>query len=177
MNLSKLQNIAEEIFNSTIKYSFGEVCLADKGWAFKGFDRATKRAGVCCKRLNKKTWRQEKYISLSKVLMMAFTEEEAINTLTHEVAHAIDMEYRGDSNHDIIWQQIHQSIGGTGDRCYTPSEEVKAIQKSIAKYEGVCTKCGKVVRTWQRKPKYFGYPVGLIVHTKCGGGIKINQLR
>jgi predicted SprT family Zn-dependent metalloprotease len=169
-NLTKLEQKANELLNSNITYCFGTVNLASRGWRFKGFDRATKRAGVCARR------GFDKYISLSKLIMTAFTEEEAMNTLTHEIAHAIDNEYRGRSSHDNTWKMIHQSIGGTGERCYTPSEEVKKATQSLAKYVGVCTKCGKEVRTWQRKPKYYGAPVGTIYHTNCGGGIEIKKL-
>lgn len=171
-NLKKIQEKVENLINNPIEYSFGTVCLKDKGWYFKGFDRATKRAGVCVFAF--KNFQMNKYISLSRVLMNAFTYEEAINTLTHEIAHAIDFEYRGKSNHDLVWKRIHNSIGGTGERCYKANESVKEIQKRTYNYIGVCKKCGKEVNGWIRKPKYYGVE-NIYIHKGCGGYVEIKE--
>lgn len=172
-NLQNLQKKANNMLNSNIRYCFGDVCLSDKGWYFKGFDRATKRAGVCSRKF--KNGRFEKSISLSKLLMQNFTEKEALETLTHEIAHAIDIEYRNNSNHDNIWKKIHKSIGGDGERCYSLTKEIKEIQKTNYKYVGICKKCGKQVKGWLKKPKYFGVE-NYYSHIKCGGSVEIKKI-
>lgn len=38
------------------------------------------------------------------------------DTITHELAHAIDFDFRGYTKHDEIWKNIHKLLGGTGNR-------------------------------------------------------------
>ena len=47
----------------------------------------------------------------------AFTEEQRLNTVLHEAAHAIQFLTTGRSDHGPVWQRIARSIGCTGDRC------------------------------------------------------------
>lgn len=58
-----------------------------------------------------------------------------IDTILHEIAHAIDYSIRGESNHDAHWVRIAKEIGCSGERCGT----YKIVAKK--KYEANCS-CG-----------------------------------
>lgn len=76
-------------------------------------------------------------------------EEEVINTMLHEIAHALDVQIRGTSAHDMIWRTIAKGIGCTGDRCYEGALETKGIQ-----YVYTCPECGSEhIQNWKRGPK------------------------
>jgi predicted SprT family Zn-dependent metalloprotease len=83
--------------------------LIERGWSFK-FDQAPRRFGYC-------NWRT-KTIQLSSRLTKLNDEHHVYETILHEVAHALDAENRGHSNHDGQCVRIAQSIGCTGRRCY-----------------------------------------------------------
>lgn len=84
--------------------------LEERGWTFR-FDNAPRRFGFC-------NWRL-KVISLSRKLTKLNGWDEVRETLLHEVAHALDAENRGRSDHSREWVKIAQSIGCTGRRCYS----------------------------------------------------------
>lgn len=111
--------------------------LIEKGWSFD-FDNAKARAGVCKNRY--------KLISVSKNVIPNHDKNFAYNTVTHEIAHAIDVELRGYSNHDVKWQKIHVELGGNGERTYKAN-----IDKANYSYKAICPKHG-VIGGWYRKP-------------------------
>jgi hypothetical protein len=60
----------------------------------------------------------------------AFTEEQRLNTVLHEAAHAIQFLTTGRSDHGPVWKNIAKSIGCTGDRCMS----VEASQAMVDAY-------------------------------------------
>lgn len=107
------------------------VLLTEHGlynWTFK-FDRSITRFGCC-----NYTKRQ---ISLSKSLTEANNEETVMDTILHEIAHALCSHKDG---HNYKWQQTAKSIGCCGDRCYD-SETV--VQPIAPKLIGTCPCCEK----------------------------------
>ena len=74
------------------------------GWRFTT-DNAKRRAGVCKYR--------ERVISLSSYLMDQRSYEDTLNTITHEVAHAI---VGAGHDHDYVWARKHREVGGDGKR-------------------------------------------------------------
>jgi predicted SprT family Zn-dependent metalloprotease len=161
-NLEKAQNLIEELLSKTINHPYGNTNLKLCGWFFKGFDRGIKRAGLCS------YGSKGKFISISKKLTLQREWENTKNTILHEIAHALDVEYRRTSAHDEIWRNIHISIGGTGETRWN-SEKENITQDY--KYIGICKKCGKVAGKWVRKPKYTHD--GAYTHKNCGGNIKV----
>lgn len=81
--------------------------LFDKGWCFR-FDKATSRAGCC--------HYSKKIISASAPFCIINSEKEFIDTILHEVAHAL---CGPAAKHGIKWQEKFVSIGGTGKRVAT----------------------------------------------------------
>ena len=88
-------------------------------------------------------------IRLSRHLTKLNEESRVINTILHEIAHALDYEERGFSNHDYNWVRIAKSIGCDGKRCYDSDK----VNKPVSKYTLICGGCGSKVRK-HRIPKY-----------------------
>lgn len=95
-------------------------------WSFK-FDRAVQRAGSCQYRT--------KTITLSRALMVNWSEDAVRNTVLHEVAHAIAGHRAG---HGPLWRAHARRIGCTGTRCWTPSADAPQLPP---KFVGVCPTC------------------------------------
>ena len=107
--------------------------LFDKDWKF-AFDNARRRLGLCSYR--------RKTISLSKNYLPLVDEAEVIDTVLHEIAHALVGKKQG---HNWIWKQKAVEIGCNGQRLYKGEARVEA------KYVGTCPKCGRVIHRHRRK--------------------------
>ncbi|HIQ56884.1 TPA: SprT-like domain-containing protein [Candidatus Gracilibacteria bacterium] len=92
-----------EILASELIFLHG---LEKQGWVFI-FDRAKKRFGMC----NYTT----KTISLSKYLTAINSEEKVINTILHEIAHALAGYNAG---HGKKWKETMINLGQIPSRCY-----------------------------------------------------------
>lgn len=101
--------------------------LLQKGWKFT-FDHAKVRAGVC--RYRKKT------ISIAANLVENAPHEEVIDTIKHEIAHALVPPGNG---HNEVWRQMALAIGCNGERCHS-------LQFSQHKYVQKCAN-----GCWQRE--------------------------
>jgi len=77
-----------------------------KNWRFV-FDDATRRAGSC--RYGSRT------ITLSRHLARNAPEAEILDTLLHEIAHAL---VGPGHNHDAVWRAMAKRLGGSGERCH-----------------------------------------------------------
>lgn len=111
------------------------------GWKFAGYDNAKVRAGVC--------YGKQRKIGLSKYFVLHNTAEEIQSTILHEIAHAIDNEDRGYSNHDDHWKTIARLLGDDGARCYDSEKVVMPEGQHLY----VCINCSKEVRYHKRKNK------------------------
>ena len=69
-------------------------------------DRAKTRAGVC--RFGRRQ------IGISAPLTTLHSEEEVLDTILHEIAHALVGPHHG---HDAVWRAKAREIGCTGERC------------------------------------------------------------
>lgn len=76
------------------------------GWSFQ-FDNGRKRAG-CCQYATQ-------VISLSYAFAKQVSEEEILDTILHEIAHALVGKAH---NHDEVWRAKAQEIGCSGRRCH-----------------------------------------------------------
>lgn len=91
--------------------------LAARGWT-GALDNAERRFGIC------RPGRKE--ISLSRTLVSLNSEEEVLDTILHEIAHALaGIEHGDNCGHDERWQAICRRIGARPERCYD-GEEVNA---------------------------------------------------
>lgn len=77
-----------------------------KDWRF-AFDDATRRAGSC--QFTRRT------ITLSRHLARNAPEAEILDTLLHEIAHAL---VGPRHNHDAVWRAKAVALGSSGERCH-----------------------------------------------------------
>ena len=94
-----------------------------KEWRF-GFDLAPSRAGVCKY--------DEHRIDLSVSFCLRASRAELIDTILHEIAHAIVGKAH---NHDAVWTAKAHEIGCSGERTH-------AVRHTAARWIGECG-CGQ----------------------------------
>lgn len=119
---------AKELSESLIRKHLGK---SKNKWFFM-FDNARRSFGQC-------KWGIGGYrITLSRHLTLINDETKVRNTILHEIAHALDIDDRGYSNHDANWRQIALSIGCDGERCFSS----KDVNIPTTKYTLKCENCG-----------------------------------
>ncbi|MDE0300843.1 MAG: SprT-like domain-containing protein [Candidatus Poribacteria bacterium] len=99
-----------------------------KGWKF-AFDLAPVRGGVCR--------HKQKLIALSVTYCLKASKEEIVDTILHEIAHAI---VGPNHNHDEAWKSVARRIGCTAKRCHQ-------VDHTLPRWRGACG-CG---REWKRQ--------------------------
>lgn len=102
--------------------------LIDQKWYFQ-FNQRKASAGICSYRKHS--------IELSAPLTALAIEEDVIDTILHEIAHALVGRGHG---HDAVWQRKAIEIGCNGKRCYggDNKESLEIAYQKIAKYKGTC---------------------------------------
>jgi predicted SprT family Zn-dependent metalloprotease len=100
----------------------------ESGWQF-AFDLAPARGGACRY--------MEKQITLSVTYCLKASREEIVDTILHEIAHAIVGPKHG---HDATWKAAAQQIGCTAERCHR-------VQHTVPRWYGRCG-CGQ---EWKRQ--------------------------
>ena len=98
------------------------------GWRF-GFETTASRAGVCRHR--------EKTIALTVSYALRAPWHEIVDTLLHEIAHAI---VGPKHRHDRVWKAKAREIGCSGQRC-------TSLRHTVSRWVGRCPTCR---RTWTR---------------------------
>ena len=116
-----LQEVEDFAYQKLMEYE-----LLD--WHF-GFDLAQNRGGVCKSR--------SKVITLSVTYCLKASREEVLDTVLHEIAHAI---VGPKHQHDKVWKEAALRIGCNGEVCHS-------VNHGLDKWEGSCP-CGQ---TWKRK--------------------------
>lgn len=124
-----------------------------QGWTFK-WDRAKRRFGLCSYK--------RKTIQLSSVLAKEVSLEESIDTILHEIAHALVGHAHG---HDATWKRKCIEIGCRPERCgkrvalpRTWKGDCPTCDFSISRFKRLNASC-------PRCDKHFN-PKNLIVWTK-----------
>ena len=85
-----------------------------------------------------------KVIQLSKYfIVFEKRSKKILDTVLHEIAHAIDFDKRGISKHDKIWREIALSIGSSGCRLSDTITYKKSANK-VYKYTGSCGHCSNI---------------------------------
>jgi predicted SprT family Zn-dependent metalloprotease len=81
-------------------------------------------------------------LSLSLPLVKLNNELEVLDTILHEIAHALTTSH----GHDKIWQKTARDIGCNGQRCY--GNDVIVPQ---AAYIGTCPGCQRTIERYRRR--------------------------
>lgn len=110
-------------------------CGLPAGWRLK-IDKATNRFGLCCY--------SGRFISISRALALANSEERVRKTVVHEIAHALVGPGYG---HGEVWRAKDRELGGDGARCWSERDTKVADLPWIAE----CPGCNKL-RQAARKP-------------------------
>lgn len=137
--LKEIKELADKLLKTTWKidiYRYSDpknYTLANEGWNFE-FNNRKRAAGLCSGR--------KKTIYISKYLLEQNLDKslEFENTLRHELAHAIDFEMRGKSDHSKVWKSVAREVLCTAERCYSPDVIQTKVQ---TKYTVICDTCKK----------------------------------
>jgi hypothetical protein len=99
------------------------------GWSLS-YNTNKSRLGVCKTR--------NKQIELSMYFLKANLEacNEMRDTILHEIAHAIDVEIRGYSDHSENWKRIARAVGADDSR--TANVDMTG---AVSKYTATCPNC------------------------------------
>lgn len=109
------------------------------------WDNSRSRLGVCQFSQNTYTKVIKRKVIFSRLLFANISEEEQIDTILHEIAHARLPHTVG---HGPGWQALHRAMGGTGNRCHKGSQELVA---KVSKWIAYCpVETSKVVKTSNR---------------------------
>lgn len=115
--------------------------LLSEGWTFSFGDMSA--IGDC--------WYNRKELRLSQQYITARTLEEHINTITHEMAHAITYTDYGQTGHGARWKSVHISLGGDGSRTSRVENKEAIRSKYIVYLEGTL----EVVRNLNRMDRRY----------------------
>lgn len=125
MNLNETSHLAISLM---VKHS-----LIEQGWSFK-YDEAKRRFGCCSYK--------DKLIILSEPLTVLNSEDQVLDTILHEIAHALVGMGHG---HDRVWKAKCVEIGCRPIRCYD-----ETVKQPPAKYRTECHSCHKVYERIKR---------------------------
>jgi len=104
-------------------------CL--KLWKLTYSKTAKRRLGLCSPRA--------KEIDISESHLQNATDEELLNTLKHEIAHALDWHWNGNASHGSSWKAIARTLG-----LKNPKSTKKLSYSPDYKYDVICPVCGKI---------------------------------
>lgn len=136
-----LEWLANELLN--------EWGLTAKGWQFI-WGKKRQAFGTC--KFNRRN--NIKTIELSLFLLPTIDDNEAEDTIRHEIAHALDIEERGTSDHSWKWKAWAVRVGANPNRTgKTTNEDAAKALAYKSKYRMECKKCGNVNPS-HRKRKY-----------------------
>lgn len=152
VTISEVRQMANKFMNTTFTYQGKEYNMLRMGWSFE-FNTRKRALGLCSGR------RKTVYLSQWVILNSHEPMETWIDTMLHEIAHAIDFSIRGRSSHDWRWRSIALAIGCNGERC--ASVEHKEDVKS--KYTLKCNSCDFTAPSHKKRKRQGSCP-------KCSGG-------
>lgn len=101
-----------------------------------------------------------KVIQLSYTLVKIVSDDKVKDTILHEIAHALTP----GEGHNKKWRAKALEIGCDGKRCYSLTDEIKAIMN----YEYQCIKCGYIFSRFRRIKNLEN-----TFHKLCSGNIRL----
>lgn len=122
--------------------------LTAQGWHL-ALDGAVSRCGSC--------HHGRRRITLSRHYIKLNGQPEIVNTILHEIAHALNGNMR--DAHGPAWRAIARRIGSSGERCAS-----RTVAMPPKRFVGECEKC-------HTKLEHNMRPSGGGFHTPCGGRI------
>lgn len=114
------------------------------GWQF-GFNSNVRRAGVC----RYPTPTRPGRIELSRHFVARNAPAEVLDTILHELAHALVGPRHG---HDAVWKAKCVEIGAKPERCYG-----EQVEMPKGRWRAVCPGCQKAFDRHRRPPRATGW--------------------
>ena len=174
--IEEIKALAIELLNTTWTIDIFRnqeaklINLLDLGWCFE-FNGRKRAAGLCSK--TKKTIFISTWL-LEQNLDRALKFED---TIRHEIAHAIDFEIRGKSDHGQVWKAIARKVLCNAERCYS----IKEIETKVeTKYKLVCPKedCNFERASHKKRPeKAKSHPCCTDCYNKGRGYVRLQQVQ
>jgi hypothetical protein len=146
MNLSEAASMSREAMNDN---GLGH-------WTFQ-WDRSRSRFGVCK--------HGPRVISMSEHLVKLNDRANVLDTVLHEIAHALAGPGAG---HGPLWKAKCREVGANPERCYDSA----TVATPPAPWVGICEHCGPVAGRHRRPKSLDGWK-----HKRCGGSIAFRQNR
>ena len=117
--------------------------LAQLGWT-GGLDSAVRRFGVCSS--------GDKRITLSRHLASINSDEETLDTILHEIAHALAWVEHGENcGHDERWKAIAGRIGARPER----TVDVEEVSSVAGAFYLIHSETREIFRTFHKQPREF----------------------
>jgi predicted SprT family Zn-dependent metalloprotease len=126
------------------------------GWSFV-LGRGKNLLGTCCHR--------KREIKISRYQIQLGTDAEILDTIRHEVAHALIPVKHG---HDWVWRQKARELGAIPKACQAQSWNVPH------KWEIWCGNCGEVIAKRYNRPNRG--KLALSGCRKCGHLVSLGKL-
>jgi predicted SprT family Zn-dependent metalloprotease len=92
-----------------------------------------------------------KVVELSTKLVELNDEDRVLQTILHEIAHALTEGH----NHDEVWRRKCIEIGGDGERCYN-HQNTNVIERKRTLYQAFCPEHGNRGRFYRRMNRACG---------------------
>lgn len=148
-HLGAIHRRAHHLMSTVGEEHLGQT-LQSLGWTLR-FDRARRRLGVC-------HWehsgRRLRILSLSRFYSVRIGWTELEDVVRHEIAHAIDYETRGKSDHGPVWKSIARRVGADPTRLYEGAD----VADVDSKYVGQCPACEKEHPFYRRVSRVHACP-------------------
>lgn len=127
--LNDIKKLGLDLIETTWIVDTKSFNLIKLGWKFN-FNKKKSCLGVCSLK--------EKTIFISEFLAEANSEliDVWIDTIKHEIAHAIDFEIRGKSDHSYKWKSIAKQVG-----CIPKGKSTVFLKEPNGKYTLSCETC------------------------------------
>jgi hypothetical protein len=132
----EVELMAHKLMNTHFIYNGISYNMFNKNWKFE-FNNNKTRLGLC--KSSRISRRGTIYLSAWLIKNSNTTIEVWKNTMLHEIAHAIDIDLRGKSDHSYKWRDIALHIGCDGKRCGNAKVDGTKVD---TKYTLICDACG-----------------------------------
>lgn len=132
-SIQSINTMAQDFMVKTFIVDGVSYRMNDLGWRF-GFNNAKSSFGWCSPRRKK--------IELSQWMIQNTKNDMAfwIDTMLHEIAHAIDNTKRGTSDHSWKWKAIARAVGCNAER----TGMADYAENINSKYTTTCPKCNNI---------------------------------
>ncbi len=133
-SLQHTAKVAELLMQNTYTINGNTIKITDYGYSFDygNYKRAFGKCNIT-----------KKIISLSKPWVSENLDNNAqiVDTIKHEIAHAIAYEPYKNASHDHVWKSVAKQVGAKPQSCFNAQKN--GLKQPRGKYIYVCPACKK----------------------------------